>query len=60
MAGIAELIGRGVTAVVAARYKSYFGICMASPAAWILAGGLLIVMYFYIMNHKFKNLENVS
>ena len=49
MAGIAELVGRGVTAMIAARADSYFGICMASPVAWVLAGGLLIVMYYYIM-----------
>lgn len=49
MAGVAELIGRGVVAIGAAHYRSYWGVCMASPAAWILAGGLLIVMYFHIM-----------
>ena len=52
MAGIAELVGRGVTAIVASRYKSYFGICMASPIAWILASLLLIAMYFYIIKKK--------
>lgn len=52
MAGIAELVGRGVTAIVASRYKSYFGICMASPVAWILASLLLIAMYFYIIKKK--------
>ena len=49
MAGVAELIGRGVVAIKAAQYKSYVGVCMASPAAWVLAGGLLLVMYFCIM-----------
>ncbi len=53
-AGIAELIGRGVVAVIAAGQRSYLGVCLASPAAWILAGGLLIVMYYYIMNHDIK------
>ena len=37
MAGVAELVGRGATALVAAHYRSYFGTCMASPVAWILA-----------------------
>lgn len=60
MAGVAELVGRGVVAIVAARQKSYFGVCMANPAAWILAGGLLIAMYYYIMKHDLKKLENVS
>lgn len=49
MAGVAELLGRGVVAIAAAQYKSYVGVCMASPAAWVLAGGLLIIMYFHIM-----------
>ena len=37
MAGVAELAGRGVVAVIAARQKSYLGVCLASPAAWVLA-----------------------
>lgn len=49
MAGVAELVGRAVVALAASGRKSYFGVCMASPVAWILAGALLIVMYFYIM-----------
>lgn len=49
MAGIAELVGRGVMAIISGKIGSYTGACMASPAAWILAGGLLLVMYFYIM-----------
>lgn len=48
-AGVAELAGRGVIAVISARYSSYFGICMAGPAAWVLAGGLLVILYFYIV-----------
>ena len=48
-AGVAELAGRGVIAVISARYSSYFGICMTGPAAWVLAGGLLVVLYFYIV-----------
>ena len=49
MAGVAELIGRGAVAIGAARYESYVGVCMAGPVAWILAGGLLLAMYFLIM-----------
>lgn len=55
-AGIAELIGRGVVAVIAAGKRSYLGVCLASPAAWILAGSLLIAMYYYIINHDMKKL----
>ncbi len=54
MAGVAELVGRGVVAVIAAGQKSYFGVCMASPMAWVLAGGLLIVMYYYVIRQNEK------
>ncbi len=57
MAGVAELIGRGVTALAASRYRSFFGVCMASPAAWILAGSLLLFMYFMIMKRHPKDVE---
>ena len=56
MAGVAELIGRGVVARIAARERSYLGVCLASPAAWVLAGGLLIAMYYYIMNVHMKKM----
>lgn len=56
MAGVAELIGRGVVAIFASEKKSYVGVCMASPVAWILAGGLLLIMYYFIMkNIKYNN-----
>ena len=58
MAGVAELFGRGLTALVAAHYRSYFGTCMASPMAWILASALLLVMYHFIMkdlDSRFKS-----
>lgn len=49
MAGVAELVGRGVTALIAGHYQSYLGTCMASPVAWVLAAALLLGMYHYIM-----------
>lgn len=54
MAGVAELVGRGLVAMAAAWQKSYVGACLASPAAWILAGGLLLVMYFAVMRQQEK------
>ena len=64
MAGVAELVGRGATALVAAHYRSYFGTCMASPVAWILASALLLVMYHFIMkdlDQRFKsNVESAK
>ena len=52
MAGVAELVGRAIVALIAGHYKSYLGVCLASPVAWVLADTLLLVMYFKIMkNH---------
>ena len=60
MAGVAELVGRGIVAVLAAKERSYIGVCMASPIAWIFAAVLLLVMYFYIMNHDMKKLREIE
>jgi putative MATE family efflux protein len=49
MGGVAELVGRCGSAMVASLYGSYLGICLASPVAWVLAGGLFYVMYVCIM-----------
>lgn len=54
MAGVAELVGRGAVAVIAAGRKSYLGVCLASPAAWILASLLLIGMYYYVVKIDLK------
>ena len=56
MAGVAELIGRGVVAVIAGAKRSYPGVCLAGPAAWVLAGGLLIVLYYFIMNVNMRKI----
>ena len=56
MAGVAELVGRGVVAVIAAGQKSYLGVCFASPAAWVLASLLLIGMYYYVVKIDLKKI----
>ena len=56
MAGVAELIGRGAVAVIAAQQRSYLGVCLASPAAWILASALLLAMYYYIVKIDLKKI----
>ena len=60
MSGVAELVGRGVTAVVAAHKKSYVGACLASPAAWIVATILLITMYFYVIKDTERKLGRTT
>ncbi len=56
MAGVAELVGRGVVAVIAAAHRSYLGVCLASPAAWVLASLLLLAMYYYIVKIDLKKI----
>ena len=56
-AGIAELAGRGLTAVVASHYKSYLGDLSGEPGGMDFASALLLVMYFGIMN-KYKKAGN--
>lgn len=56
-AGIAELVGRGVVAVIASGRKSFIGVCLASPAAWVLAAVLLIIMYYFIIKRDTKRFE---
>ena len=56
MAGVAELVGRGVVSVIAAGQRSYLGVCLASPVAWILAAVLLAGMYYYIVKIDFKKM----
>lgn len=57
MAGVVELVSRGIVAVIAAGNRSYVGVCLASPAAWVFAGIFLVAMYYYIMNHDMKKLQ---
>ena len=37
LAGVAELVGRGSASLIAAHYRSYLGICMGGPLAWVLS-----------------------
>ena len=57
MAGVVELASRGIVAVIAARERSFVGVCLASPAAWVFAGIFLVAMYYYIMDHDMKKLQ---
>lgn len=56
-AGIVELASRGIVAVIAAGKRSYAGVCLASPAAWVFAGAFLLAMYYYVMSHDMKKFQ---
>lgn len=57
LSGIAELIGRGIMAVLAASYSSYLLVCLGTPVAWIVADILLIILYSYVMRDIQKKLR---
>lgn len=48
LSGVAELTARSVVALLGGRTGSFLVICLASPAAWVLACLLLLVVYQYI------------
>lgn len=54
MAGVAELLGRGIVALAAGMNKSYLLACLASPVAWVFAGVLLLFMYRIVMKQQEK------
>lgn len=58
MAGVAELLGRGIVALAAGMNKSYLLACLASPVAWVFAGVLLLFMYRIVMKQQEKIFVN--
>lgn len=54
MAGVAELLGRGIVALAAGLNRSYLLACLASPVAWVFAGVLLLFMYRVVIKQQEK------
>ena len=54
LGGVVELISRSVFAFMAARAKSYTGICVANASAWVTAGIFLWIAYLFIMKDILK------
>ncbi len=56
MAGVAELFGRIIAALILSKFFGFVGVCLASPFAWILADvPLLIIYYLKVIKRKDKN-----
>lgn len=53
-ASVMEIIGRSGAGILAVYFNSFFIICVSSPAAWILAMLMCIILYIYYMK-KEKN-----
>lgn len=60
MGGVVELFSRGFMSVIAARGKSYVGVCMASPIAWVMAAVLFLGIYYYIMHREMQRFIKCS
>lgn len=52
IAGIVELIGRASLAIVSGHLRSYLGICLSSPFAWVLAAAYLLAAYHHAIRRK--------
>ncbi|MCX7657096.1 MAG: MATE family efflux transporter [Oscillospiraceae bacterium] len=55
LAGVTELFMRIVAALILSKIFGYFGVCLASPIAWIGATLLLTVSYFYMRKQGMFN-----
>ncbi len=55
-AGLFELVGRSVIALLLVGKFGYDAVCVASPVAWILADVLLVPLYFWVI-HRIKKLH---
>lgn len=53
IAGVSELMGRVVAALILSRLFGFFGVCLASPFAWMFADiPLLLIYYFKVVKRK--------
>ena len=62
MGGVVELVSRMVTALIAAHFMSFEGICIANISAWFTAGVYLLIGYMIIMHRllKKRKLQNMQ
>lgn len=54
MGGVVELVSRLVTALIAAYFQSFEGICIANISAWFTTGIYLLIGYILIMHRLLK------
>ena len=53
IAGVSELVGRVVAALILSKIFGFFGVCLASPFAWMFADiPLLLIYYFKVVKRK--------
>lgn len=54
VASVMEIIGRSGAGILAVTFNSFFIICVSSPAAWILAMLMCIVLYVFYMRKELR------
>ena len=55
IAGVSELVGRVVAALILSKLFGFFGVCLASPFAWMFADiPLLLIYYVKVVKRKDK------
>lgn len=57
IAGIMEMIARGMAGMVLVPHFGFFGACIASPLAWLFADVFLIPAYFWCKKRTARKLE---
>lgn len=62
MGGVVELVSRMATALIAAHFQSFEGICIANISAWFTAGVYLLIGYMIVMHRllKKRKLQNMQ
>lgn len=53
-ASVMEIIGRSGAGILAVTFNSFFIICVSSPAAWILAMFMCMILYIYYMRKELR------
>lgn len=53
-ASVMEIIGRSGAGILAMTFNSFFIICVSSPAAWILAMFMCMILYGYYMKKELR------
>lgn len=46
--GIVELAARSIVALITMRYKTFWGVCMGYPVAWLFAAIFFVATYCII------------
>lgn len=57
VAGVMEMVARGIAGVILVPHYGFFGACIASPLAWLFADVFLIPAYFWCKKRTIRKLQ---